>query len=65
MQACFVSSYLHSVIIFVAIILFSLSIYTGSKEPLTSIDQIHANLMARSKAVPIAGNLEGSAMTMW
>ena len=45
----FTSSYLHSAIIYVAVVLFSLYVYTGSDGyPIGSIGEVYDNLKARS-----------------
>ena len=49
-QAVFTSSYLHSAIIYVAVALFSLYVYSGSDGyPIGSIEDVYNNLKARSK----------------
>ena len=49
MQAVFTSSYLHSAIIYVAVVLFSVYVYSGSDgRPISSIGEVYGNLKARS-----------------
>ena len=49
MQAVFTSSYLHSAIIYVAVILFSIYVYSGSNgSPISSIGEVYNNLKIRS-----------------
>ena len=49
MQAVFTSSYLHSAIIYVAVVLFSIYVYSGSDgHPIGSIGEVYENLKARS-----------------
>ena len=49
MQAVFTSSYLHSAIIYVAVILFSIYVYSGSNGyPISSIGEVYNNLKVRS-----------------
>ena len=48
-QAVFTSSYLHSAIIYVAVVLFSVYVYSGSDgHPISSIGKVYDNLKARS-----------------
>lgn len=48
-QAVFTSSYLHSAIIYVAVVLFSIYVYSGSNgHPISSIGKVYDNLKARS-----------------
>ncbi len=48
-QAVFTSSYLHSAIIYVAVVLFSIYVYSGSDgHPISSIGEVYDNLKARS-----------------
>lgn len=50
MQAVFTSSYLHSSIIFVGVVLFSVYVYSGSDgAPIASIGDVYDNLVVRSK----------------
>ena len=52
MQAVFTSSYLHSAIIYVAVALFSLYVYSGSDGyPIGSIEDVYNNPKARSKVI--------------
>ncbi len=49
-QAVFTSSYLHSSIIFVGVVLFSVYVYSGSDgAPIASIGDVYNNLVIRSK----------------
>lgn len=49
MQAVFTSSYLHSSIIFVGVVLFSVYVYSGSNgAPISSIGDVYNNLVVRS-----------------
>lgn len=49
-QAVFTSSYLHSSIIFVGVVLFSVYVYSGSDgAPIASISDVYDNLVIRSK----------------
>ena len=52
MQAAFISSYLHSSLIYVTAILFSYTVYIAADKPLGSIDEVWANLNARSAVRP-------------
>lgn len=48
-QAVFTSSYLHSAIIYVAVVLFSIYVYSGSGgHPISSVGEVYDNLKARS-----------------
>ena len=48
-QAAFISSYLHSTIIYVAVLLFAYTVYGAASYPLGSIDQVYQNLLIRAK----------------
>ncbi|CAL5219522.1 g1369 [Coccomyxa viridis] len=66
LKATFTTSYAHTVIIYVALCLFTFTVYAGSKDlGIGSIDKVweHLNIMAVRR--PIAGNMNGSALTMF
>ncbi|CAK0737642.1 hypothetical protein CVIRNUC_000946 [Coccomyxa viridis] len=65
-KAVFTSSYLHSAIIYVAVVLFSIYVYSGSNgHPISSIGKVYDNLKARSAAVPVPSNKDGSILTLF
>ena len=49
MQAAFISSYLHSAIIYVAVLLFAYTVYLAADYPLGSISQVYDNLTIRAQ----------------
>lgn len=65
LQAAFISSYLHSSLIFAVALAFSYTVYTSSSYPLGSLDQVWKSLIIRGAAVPVAGNKGGSLITMF
>jgi hypothetical protein len=49
MQAAFISSYLHSSLIFAVALVFSYTVYTSADDPIGTIDNVWRNLNVRSE----------------
>eukprot|EP00884_Botryococcus_braunii_P019240 jgi/Botrbrau1/59/Bobra.0022s0053.1 len=64
LKATFLSSYLHTVIIYVALCIFSVKVYIAGPH-LGSPAKVWENLVALSAKYPVAGNREGSYLTMY
>ncbi|OJJ47805.1 hypothetical protein ASPZODRAFT_141375 [Penicilliopsis zonata CBS 506.65] len=62
-KATFITDYMHTVVIIVVIFLFSFSAY-ATNETLGSPSKVYDALVAAAKAHPVAGNAEGSYLTM-
>lgn len=64
LKATFMSTYLHTVVVFVALCLFSLQVY-ASYDLLGSPAKVWENLTAMATFKPVADNKEGSYLTMY
>lgn len=65
LKATFISSYLHTVIIYATLNLFIYKVFASSSYPVGSIHRVWQNLRTYARAVPVSGNKEGSYMTMY
>lgn len=64
LKATFVSSYLHTVIIFITLNLFVYKVYSSDIYPLGSIHKVWENLGTYARFVPVRGNKDGSYLTI-
>lgn len=64
LKATFISSYLHTVIIFITLNLFVFKVYSSSVYPLGSIGKVWRNLGTYANFVPVEGNKDGSYLTI-
>jgi SSS family transporter len=62
--ACFVSSWGHVTVIYIALIIFMWKIYAGPSE-LGSTDKVWENLMVAGAKYEVPNNYAGSYLTMW
>ncbi|KAJ7520016.1 hypothetical protein O6H91_20G063600 [Diphasiastrum complanatum] len=65
LKATFISSYLHTIVIFIALNFFAYKVFASSVEPIGSISKVWKNLNTYAAAVPVAGNRGGSYMTLF
>eukprot|EP00249_Psilotum_nudum_P005971 c19366_g1_i1 orf=48-2024(+) len=65
LKATFVSSYLHTVLIYVTLNLFVYKVYASGKYPVGSISKVWQNLRIYASVVPAQGNKDGSYLTMF
>ena len=63
-QATFTSSYLHTCVIFVALLIFMFSVYS-TNHYLGSPSKVYDNLQAVAERYPVGGNRGGSYLTFW
>jgi Na+/proline symporter len=55
LKATFTSSYLHTVIIFVTMLLFAFKVYASDLYPVGSVRKVWENLNIMAEGVPVAG----------
>ena len=65
LTATFLSSYMHTVIIFVVLVLMASRVYLASHGPLGSLDVVYDRLTLLAKYRPLSGNRHGSYLTMF
>ncbi|CAL8465288.1 g4823 [Coccomyxa elongata] len=64
LKATFTSSYLHTAIIYVTMMLFAFKVYSSDLFPVGSISKVWDNLTIMGDQLPVAGNQGGSYMTI-
>eukprot|EP00285_Hemiselmis_virescens_P008888 CAMPEP_0173392260 /NCGR_PEP_ID=MMETSP1356-20130122/18847_1 /TAXON_ID=77927 ORGANISM="Hemiselmis virescens, Strain PCC157" /NCGR_SAMPLE_ID=MMETSP1356 /ASSEMBLY_ACC=CAM_ASM_000847 /LENGTH=820 /DNA_ID=CAMNT_0014350007 /DNA_START=20 /DNA_END=2482 /DNA_ORIENTATION=- len=64
LMACFISSWGHVSVIYIALLIFIWKVYAGPSE-LGSTDKVWENLMSVALKYPVPGNFEGTFLTMW
>ncbi|KAK9808723.1 hypothetical protein WJX72_002523 [[Myrmecia] bisecta] len=64
LKATFLSSYIHTVIIYVALCIFAFTVYGGGSD-LGSPSKVFNNLVIKAAASPVADNKGGSYLTMF
>lgn len=64
LMACFVSSWGHVSVIYIALLIFLWRVYAGPSE-LGSTDKVWENLMSAALKYPVPGNYDGTFLTMW
>ena len=65
LKATFVASYLHTVIIMIALCIFMFLVYANPDSMLGSPQRVWERLNVVSKIAPVTGNREGSFLTMY
>jgi len=67
LKATFLSDYFHTIVIYIGLCLFSVLVYTSASPSklLGSPGQVYHQLVIESAAKPVAGNLEGSYVTIF
>jgi Na+/proline symporter len=62
LRSTFIADYTHTVILFVAILIFGFNVYTPNG-PVGGLDRFYDLLVQASEQMPIAGNVNGSYLT--
>ena len=65
LRASYIASWANTGCIYIALIIFSFTVYTGGKYPIGSVSSVWNNLNVIAGPYPVEGNKEGSYLTMW
>lgn len=65
LTATFLSSYLHTIIIFVVLVMMATRVYFSSHGPLGSLEDVYSRLTYLATVKPLSGNRHGSYLTMF
>ncbi|KAJ7569941.1 hypothetical protein O6H91_01G101200 [Diphasiastrum complanatum] len=64
LKATFISSYLHTIVIFVTLNVFAFKVFASNTKPIGSMSKVWDNLQKYAAAVPVQGNKDGSYLTL-
>ena len=65
LTATFLSSYLHTIVILVVLVMMATRVYFCSHGPLGSLDDVYDRLTYLAQIKPLANNMHGSYLTMF
>jgi Na+/proline symporter len=65
LKGSYAAAWANTTFILLALVIFSMMIYASGRRPVGSIKAVYENLTVMAGFKPVAGNKEGSYLTMW